>query len=114
MQAGWLSACIEYNDKRPPKTRAQEYIENGKAPPFIECVNGSYLADALADLGWYSVSDAGRSALTWVEIGAYASATGLISEPWEMQIVRDMSQAYLKGLAEGVNPLSIPPADRQG
>lgn len=113
-QAGWLSACIDYKDDRPKKTRAQEYIDNGRQPPFLHCSNGRHLVDALSDLGRYHTSDGGRSPLTWAEIGAYASATGLISEAWEMRIVREMSEAYLQGLNEGVNPLSIPPTERQG
>jgi hypothetical protein len=111
-QAGWLSACITYKDDRPKKTRAQEIIEAGREPPFIHCSNGRHLVDALQDLGRYQVTDSGRSALSWLEIGAYANATGLISEAWEMQIVREMSEAFVRGLSEGENPLSIPPAER--
>lgn len=107
-----MSACVKYKDDRPRKTRAQEIIEAGGQPPFLHCSNGRHLVDALQDLGNYSVTETGIAALTWAEIGAYANATGLISEAWEMQTVRAMSEAFVQGLREGEDVFSIPPAER--
>ena len=47
--------------------------------------------------------------LRWSEIDAYGRSTGVLTEPWEMQAVRDMSVAYLDGLKRGENPLGKPP-----
>jgi len=111
-QAGWLTACVKYKDDREKKTRAREIIEAGGQPPFLHCSNGRHLIEALQDLGNYSVTEAGIDALTWLEIKSYADATGLVSEAWELQTVRAMSEAFVQGLREGEDPLSIPPTER--
>ena len=46
--------------------------------------------------------------LPWVEVKAYAEIAGL--DLTEMQIIRQMSVAYLEGLSM-VNPLSISPME---
>lgn len=54
----------------------------------------------------------GQRAIDWPEIEPFAVATGLVSEPWEKQALYDMASAYVTGLVEGANPLSIAPIDR--
>lgn len=50
--------------------------------------------------------------LPYAELSAYGEATGRLSTPWEYETVRAMSEAYVGGLVEGKQPLSIPPVER--
>ena len=72
---------------------------------------GTYLIQALVEMGWAANNGFGECPLSWVEIKSYADATGAISEPWEFRCVRDMSSAYVteRGHTE---PLRIAPYDR--
>ena len=65
-----------------------------------------YLLTSAQNLGWCMPTGFGPAPLTWAEIYAYGQATGDLKEPWEYQVVRDMSVAYLAGhLSEvGVDP----------
>ena len=54
----------------------------------------------------------GWMALPYVEMNAYGKATGRLSTPWEHETVRAMSEAYVAGLVEGRDLLSIPPVER--
>lgn len=54
----------------------------------------------------------GWTPLPYVELLAYGGATGRLSTPWEYETVRAMSEAYVAGLVEGRDLLSIPPMER--
>ncbi|PHR93487.1 MAG: hypothetical protein COA78_32820 [Blastopirellula sp.] len=83
-------------------------------PPFVEVRAGGYLSDALFEAGPVKSDPmGGLGALEWVDIAAYVSLTGAISEPWEVQALRRMSAAYLRGMNEGRDPFSIAPVDRK-
>ncbi|MEX0301950.1 MAG: hypothetical protein AB3N24_05955 [Leisingera sp.] len=56
---------------------------------------------------------AGAVALEWVDIQAFNALTGALSEPWEAQTLRHMSQAYERGLREGADAFSIMPSERK-
>lgn len=81
----------------------------------VELSAGQYLADALLDLGCIARDGMdGEQVLDWPVLWAYGQATGAIAEPWEYTALRDMSRAYLTGRIEGADPLSMPPARRDG
>lgn len=71
-----------------------------------------YLLELLFEVGPVGAGGFGVMALPWVEIKAFADATGSITEPWEFRAISQMSRAYVTGLREGENPLCIPPAER--
>lgn len=54
----------------------------------------------------------GWTPLPYVEMRAYGEATGRLSTPWEYETLRAMSEAYVSGLVEGRDLLSIPPMER--
>lgn len=54
----------------------------------------------------------GWTPLPYVEMRAYGEATGRLSTPWEYETLRAMSEAYVAGLVEGRDLLSIPPMER--
>ncbi|WP_377707181.1 hypothetical protein [Paracoccus fontiphilus] len=51
--------------------------------------------------------------LPYAELEAYGRVTGRLSTPWEYETVRGMSEAYVSGLVEGRDLLSIMPLDRE-
>jgi hypothetical protein len=64
-------------------------------------------------LGWATPMPMGGCVpLAWGEIYAFGQATERISNPWEYELVHTMSDAYVAGLVEGRNLLSIPPMER--
>lgn len=82
--------------------------------PEITLDAGDYLMRALADLGPVrGTGMGGLRAADWPEIAAFAQATGAVVEAWEMVALRQMAAAYVAGLRDGADPLSIAPADRQ-
>ena len=75
---------------------------------------GEYLMGAFMALGCsHPAGMGGEMPIPWSEVHAYARATGTLTEPWEVELVRDMSAAYCRGRVEGENVFSIPPAERQ-
>lgn len=50
--------------------------------------------------------------LPYAELEAYGRTTGRLSTPWEYETVRAMSEAYVSGLVEGRDLLSIMPVER--
>jgi len=111
-QAGWLSATVEHKDGRPAKTRLAEIVERGGTPPFVEVTSGKYLVEALQDLGTFDDTEDGPKAISWTEILAFSRATLVVTEPWELQLIRDMSKAFVMGIREGKDPFGIPPTER--
>ena len=54
----------------------------------------------------------GWTVLPWTEIKAFGEATGRLATPWEYETASEMSAAYVSGLSEGRNLMSIMPIDR--
>lgn len=50
--------------------------------------------------------------LPYVELHAFGQTTGRLSTPWEYETLRAMSNAYVWGLVEGRDLLSIMPIER--
>lgn len=77
-------------------------------------IPGLYLMQALWDVGPSRHEAAGEMPISWQELGAYASATGQISEVWELRAVMSMSKAYVTEKAEAAkDALRIPPVERE-
>lgn len=54
----------------------------------------------------------GRVSLTWQDVLAFSQATGRLNSPVEVELLFDMSSAYLDGLTAGENALAIPPYEK--
>ena len=108
-QIGWQNA-------RPDgwrKTRGEDLTSSGAELPRFDDLDRPDLLAAFGALG--CVSPAGMGGfipLPFAELRAYGQATGRLSTPWEYETIRAMSEAYLAGLAEGRDLLSIMPIDR--
>lgn len=75
---------------------------------------GDYLIEALFQAGPTVATPAGEAPLSWLDLWAFAQATGAVSESWEIQALRDMSRSYLHERLIGTEPLAmISPADRK-
>ena len=74
---------------------------------------GGYLVTAWQEIGWCGSNGFGETPLPWVEIQAYAEATGALVDPWEFLCIRRMSIDYV---AERNNDslMRIAPYDREG
>lgn len=93
-------------------SRAQRYISAGVPLPLVELKAGSYLLDAVQELGPIRSSGMGLTTPDWQEVVAFASANGLSFAPFEFRIIRKMCAAYLREFRAGEDPLCIAPIDR--
>lgn len=75
---------------------------------------GAYIVNALVEAGPTIFDGMGERPLSWVDIDAYARATGGDWQPWELRAVFGMSRAYLAGKQAGKEPLAVPPTEDQG
>ena len=95
-------------------TRAKQYQDAGRTPPFVPVQACGYLMDALIEAGPVKHDGMGnRVALDWHDIKAFADLTGAVTEAWEASMLRRMSMAFANGLQEGKSAFSIAPVDRE-
>ena len=72
-------------------------------------VDADYLVNYWHDLGLCGAGSMGATALSALEISAWASLNALELEPWEFSALRQMSQNYVQYLYQGENPGTPPP-----
>lgn len=71
------------------------------------------LLEAMVMLRWAEPQAMGGwLPLPWAEIQAFGTATGRLASPWEYEVVGAMSAAYVRGLHEGQDLMSIMPMER--
>lgn len=88
--------------------KKQERADTG----LPELSAGEYLAEAMMVIGPTRSNGMGEAATDWDIILPFVSATGRLSERWEIETLADMCRIYASGKVEGENPLSIPPVER--
>lgn len=93
------------------KPRITALREAGRPIPTVDVGSGEYLMEALFRAGPCTSGMNGPVPLTWLEVWAYGQATGGVAEPWEHEMLIDMSRAYLEGLSLGKDVLAIPPIE---
>lgn len=72
-------------------------------------VDADYLINYWNDLGLCGAGSMGATALSALEISAWASLNALELEPWEFSALRQMSQNYVQYLYQGETPDTPPP-----
>lgn len=83
-------------------TRASKMIAQGIAPRMVELVAGHYIMDAFQKLGMAEFPDGGGyRPLKYLDVITFAQGTQAISEPWEIEAVVNMSNAYCDGREYG-------------
>jgi len=89
--------------------------KQGKTPRMPSLSPGGYLFEAMQRLGPTRQSDmGGLRATDWPEIMAFAQGTGRVSEPWEIEQLYDMAQAYVAGYRTGCKLFGIEPMEQAG
>lgn len=111
-QIGWLHSIPKPKDiKKAPdtKTRYEKIAEGGNDPLLPPVEDGAYVIGYWQECGMCSPGFSGASALSSVEVSAWAQAVGIPLSPWEHQAIRGMSRAYVTALHEGSEPDALPP-----
>ena len=90
------------------------YLDRKVEPPLVEILAGHYLWSAFRAIGIGKASAMGMGPLEWVDIHAYSQATQRVTEPWELELLYEMSQAYFRELENGKNPFAKSPLDKAG
>ncbi len=73
---------------------------------------GQYLLDALFKLRpTRPMPMGGTRPVDWPEVAAFGSVTDRVSEPWELELLVDMAEAYAQGLEKGADPMCMPPSE---
>lgn len=92
----------------------QLYLNAGAKPPLVEITAGSYLWEAFRASGIGRSGPMGMVPLEWGDIYAFSQATRQVTEPWELELLYEMSQAYFRELENGKNPFAKSPLDKAG
>ena len=111
-QVGWLHSTPKPKDPKKTqdnKTRYEKIAGGGNDPLLPPVDDGAYLIGYWQECGMCSPGFDGTSALSSVEVSAWAQAVGIPLSPWEHQTIRAMSRAYVTDLHEGCEPDAPPP-----
>ena len=85
-------------------------MEKEKRPlQFPELEVGRYLIQMLFEVGPTSSVGMGEGPVTWLDLMAFNSLTGDITEAWEARVVIELSRSYLEGRKLGENIWEHPP-----
>lgn len=95
------------------KTRMDALLEARQTPQVVTIEVGGYLLDAMLRLpptrplgqGQYRAAD-------WTEITGFAQATQRIKEPWEIEALFQMAQAFVAGMHTGEDLFGIEPVEQ--
>lgn len=85
----------------------------GTVPQLPDVGSGSYLVEAFMQMKIATSTMDGLQPRSWTEVLAFAQATGAVTEPWELQLLFDMSWDYVNELEKSKSPFTIPPMERK-
>lgn len=111
---GWLAATPETPGEKGKvnkwnETRVERLQRIGADIPVIPVGAGEYMTRALALAGYTTRGEmGGERPLSWLEIGAFAAASGMLETKWETRLLREMSAAFLEGKIHGTHPMAKP------
>jgi len=108
-QLGYLNSIPEGWGKTSRLELALERKEDLQLPKLGREV---YLVEALKALGYTSHVFEGERPLSWKDVYYYKETFDPLLNKWEVETLLEMSADYLNAKIEGVNPLCIPPVDR--
>lgn len=93
-----------------PRSRMAEQRARGVTPampPISE--HAGHLLGWWLDVGPTMAAGMGDAEITYSEIGAWSKLTGTPVEPWEAQLLRRLSGAYIQARNDGADSMAIPP-----
>lgn len=79
----------------PSVTRLELLAEKGVEPELPDLSCGHYLVDYLMEAGPVSPGGMGAVPLSWADLVAWSSSTGITLAPWEARMLRRLSAEYL-------------------
>jgi hypothetical protein len=111
-QIAWLhtapnpkqDAATTTNHVDPPMTRLETLRAQDAQPDIPAAGPGAYLVDYLFDAGPLVSTGQGSAALSWRDMAAWQSGTGIELQPWEARIVRALSHVYLSSSIAAKHP----------
>ena len=105
----WLTATLETkNEKAEPTNRAKQYQDQGERP--LRPPNpATYLTDWLFDVGPTMHAGMGETVITYGELAEWQRQMGLELDPWEAQLLRQLSGAYAAEAYHARKPERIAP-----
>jgi hypothetical protein len=90
-----------------------QQLQAERAPLGLpDLVAGEYLVAAMFKMRPLRFNGLGEVQADWDVIDAFARATGRISEPWEIEALFEMCEAYHQGLQAGTDPLAMSPVEQ--
>lgn len=105
---GWYHSRPDAKKKREVRTPARaESVEELEFPELSE--DFAYLVDLLHEIGPVSYVGMGEVPLTEFDIWVWQQNHDHKLDSWEIQLLRQMSSAYLSGNSDGVYPDSVAP-----
>lgn len=116
---GWLSAIPESENKdgkvtRWPHSRWTQIVDEEGGDPELPDDAESYLIRGMLRAGpTIPMGGGGLRPLDWQDIWHWSLCTGEIEDPWEFEVIYDLSNEFFTGLEEGKNVLSIMPTRRE-
>ena len=94
----WLSACPDDSnktkDKRNRFVRISSKNENDPLLNFPEIDGGEYLINLLHEVGPVGSNGYGMEGLKWSEIQSWLALTGLFLCPWEIILIKELSDVF--------------------
>lgn len=84
----------------------------GLTPPLPDVGRAFYLLEALLDLKIAIQGEYGPKSQTWTEVLAFSEASDRAKEPWERQVLFDMSWEYVQEYSKASSPFLKSPMER--
>lgn len=119
---GWWHAIPQpsHDKTRPGKTAVVQRLNRvqiaheGGAKPDLPPLPATLqqIVGLLFDVGPVSNGGQGAVPLTWLDLQAWQSATGLCLPPWQLRLLRRLSADYLMELNRGASVDAPPPWER--
>lgn len=84
----------------------------GQTPEMPDVGPATYLLEMLLAMKIAVAGEYGPKPQTWSEILAFSNAKDCAKEPWERQVLFDMSWEYVQELSKATSPFLKSPMER--
>jgi len=108
-QAAWFSAVPEPESRKsgeeaPRKTRAKSITDNGGKLLYPPVYIANHLLEYLWEIGPVEHGGMGMDPVSYREIESWRRGTGIELKPWELRMLRRLSQDYITELNQSAAP----------
>tara|TARA_Y100000310_G_scaffold324866_2_gene387346 strand:- start:12844 stop:13155 length:312 start_codon:yes stop_codon:yes gene_type:complete len=91
------------------KSRMAQVIAGRRKARLPSINKGRHLIEYFSELGYVENNGMGFQPISFKELQAFSSLSGVDLDPLEVEVLRRMSKAYIRGYSSGKDPFSIPP-----